>query len=95
MNGQQEIPIGTVLLENELADFVFRENFISLKNLSNPLIVLCFLRKTNAVFDVTQSTLTLSYLGVQPKPDTQVALRQALALFAEIHTLCNQAKLSP
>ena len=71
-NGQLEVPIGTVLLEFEVADFMLRENFIIMKNLPNPLIGLCFLRRNNAVFDVTQGTLTFPYLSLQLKPDKQV-----------------------
>ena len=72
-NGQLEVPIGTVLLEFEVADFLLKENFIIMKNLPNPLIGLCFLRRNNAIFDVTQGILT----------DTQTAIRQATPLFAE------------
>ena len=48
-NGQLEIPIGTVLLEFEVADFQFKENFIIMKVLPNPLIGLCFLQRNNAI----------------------------------------------
>ena len=82
-NGQLEVPIGTVLLEFEVADFMLRENFIIMRNLPNPLIGLCFLRRNNAVFDVTQGILTFPYLSMQLKPDTQVTMRQATPLFAE------------
>ena len=82
-NGQLEVPIGTVLLEFEVADFMLRENFIIMKNLPNPLIGLCFLRRNNAVFDVTQGILTFPYLSMQLKPDTKVTMRQATPLFAE------------
>ena len=83
-NGQLEVPIGTVLLEFEEADFMLRENFIIImKNLPNPLIGLCFLRRNNAVFDVTQGILTFPYLSMQLKPDMQVPFDQATPLFAE------------
>ena len=55
-NGQLEVAIGTVLLEFEVADFTLRENFIIMKNLPNPLIGLCFLRRSNAIFDVTKAS---------------------------------------
>ena len=45
-NGQLERPIGTVLLQFEVADFQFQENFIVMKVLPNPLIGLCFLQDT-------------------------------------------------
>ena len=82
-NGQLEVPIGTVLLEFEVADFMLKENFIIMKTLPNPLIGLCFLRRHNAIFDVTQGILTFPYLSMQLKPDTQTAIRQATPLFAE------------
>ena len=82
-NGQLEVPIGTVLSEFEVAYFMLREIFIIMKNLPNPLIGSCFLRKNNAIFDVTQGILTFPYLSMQLKPDTQVAIRQATPLFAE------------
>ena len=82
-NGLLEVPIGTVLLEFEVADFMLRENFIFMKNLPNPSIGLCFLRRNNATFDYTQGILTFPYLSIQLKPDTQVAIRQATPLFAE------------
>ena len=82
-NGQFEVPMGTVLPEFEVADFMLRENFIIRKNLPNPLIGLCFLRRNNAVFDVTQGILTFPHLSMQLKPDTQETLRQATPLFAE------------
>ena len=82
-NGRLEVPIGTVLLKFEVADFMLRENFIIMKNLPNPLIGLCFLRRNNAIFDVTQGILTFPYLSMQLKPDTQVTIRQATPLLAE------------
>ena len=82
-NGQLEVYIGTVLLEFEVADFMLKENFIIMKNPPNPLIVLCFLRRNNAIFDVTQGILTFPYLSMQLKPETQLSIRQATPLFAE------------
>ena len=82
-NGQLEVPIGTVVLEFEVADFMLRENFIIMKNLRKPLTGLCFLRRNNAIFDVTHGILTFPYLSMQLKLDTQIAIRQATPLFAE------------
>ena len=82
-NGQLEVPIGTVLLEFEVADFMLRENFIIMKNLPNPLIGLCFLRRNNAIFDVTQGILIFPYLSMKLKQDSQVAIRQATPLLAK------------
>ena len=82
-NGQLEIPIGTVLHEFEVADFMLKENFVIMKNLPNPLIGLCILRRNNAIFDVTQGILTFPYISVQLKHDTQTSIQQAIPLFAE------------
>ena len=62
-NGQLERPIGTVLLELEVADFQFQENFIVMKTLPNPLIGLCFLQRHNALFDIRQGIITFQYLS--------------------------------
>ena len=61
-NGLLERPIGTVLLEFEVADFQFQENFIVMKTLPNPLIGLCFLQRHNALFDIRQGRITFPYL---------------------------------
>ena len=76
-NGQLEVPIGTVLLKFEVADFMLKENFIDMKNTPNPLIGLCFLRAKTAIFDVIQGILTFPYLSMQLKPDTQISIQQA------------------
>ena len=82
-HGQLEVPIATVLLEFEVADFMLKETFTIMKNLPNTLIGLCFLRRNNAIFDVTQGILTFPYLSMQLKPETQTSIRQATPLFAE------------
>ena len=56
-NGQLEVLNGTVPLEFEVADFMVKENFIIMRNVPNPLIGLCFLRRNNAIFVVTQGIL--------------------------------------
>ena len=82
-NGQLEVPIGTVFLEFGIADFMLKENFIIMKTLPKPLIGLCFLRRKNAIFDVTQGILNFPYLSMQHKHDTETSIRQATPLFAE------------
>ena len=82
-NEQVEVPIRTVFLEFEVADFMLTENFIIMKNLPNLLIELCFLRRNNTIFDVTQGILTIPYFSMQLKPDTQTSIRPATPFFAE------------
>ena len=82
-NGQLEQPIGTVLLKFEVADMDFRENFIIMKLLPNPLIGLCFLQRNNAIFDVRQGILTFPYLSMQLKPEHKLPPRAPTALITE------------
>ena len=79
-NGQLERPIGTVLLEFEVADFHFQKNFIVMKTLPNPLIDLCFLQRHNAVFDIRQGIITFPYLSMQLRPEHSTNTRAATPL---------------
>ena len=78
-NNQLEVPIGTVLVKFEVPAFMLRENSF-MENLPNPFIGLCFLRRNNAIFNVTQGILTFPNLSMQLKPDTQT-----LILFSADH----------
>ena len=82
-NGQLEQPIGTVLLELEVADFQFQERFIVLKTLPNPLIALCFLQRHNARFDIRQGNITFPYLSMQLRPEHTTNTRTATFLLTE------------
>ena len=82
-NGQLERPIGTVLLEFEVADFQFQENFIVMKTLPNPLIGLCFLQRHNALFDIRQGIITFPYLSMQLRPEHATNTRTATPLLTE------------
>ena len=80
-NGQLETPIG-VCLTFEVADFMFKENFIVMK-VPNPLIALCFLKRNNAIFDIRQGLLTFPHLSMQLKPEHNLPTRQSTPLLAE------------
>ena len=82
-NGQLETPIGTVCLTFEVADFMFKKNFIIMKVLPNPLIGLCFLKRNNAIFDIRQGVLTFPHLSMQLKPEHNLPTRQSTPLLAE------------
>ena len=82
-NGQLERPIGTVLLEFEVTDFHFQENFIVMKTLPNPLIGLCFLQRHNALFDIRQGIITFPYLSMQLRPEHTTNIRAATPLLTE------------
>ena len=82
-NGQLERPIGTVLLEFEVADFQFQENFIVMKALPNPLIGFCFLQKHNALFDIRQGIITFPHLSMQLRPELTTNTRVATPLLTK------------
>ena len=82
-NGQLETQIGTVCLTFEVADFMFKENFIVMKVLPKPLIGLCFLKRNNAIFDTRQGILTFPHLSLQLKPEHNLPTRQSTPLLAE------------
>ena len=82
-NGQLERPIGTVLLQFEVADFQFQENFIVMKVPPNPLIGLCFLQRHNAMFDIGQGIITFPYLSMQLRPDHTTNTRTTTPLLTE------------
>ena len=88
-NGQLETPIGTVCLTFEVADFMFKENFIVMKVLPNPLIGLCLLKRNNAIFDIRQGILTFPRLSMQLKPEYNLPTRQSTR---KHHTHCNRVK---
>ena len=82
-NGQFERPIGTVLLEFEVAEFQFQDNFIVVKTLPNPLTGLCFLQRHNALFDFRQGIITFPYLSMQLRPEHTTNTRAATPLLTE------------
>ena len=82
-NGQLDCPIGTVLIEFEVADFQFQENFIVMKTLPNPLIGLCFLKKHNALSDIRQGIITFPYLSMQLRPEHTTNTRAATPRLTE------------
>ena len=82
-NGQLERTIVTVLLEFEVADFQFHENFIVMKTLPNPLIGLCFLQRHNALFDIRQGIITFPYWSKQLRPEHTTNIREATPLLTE------------
>ena len=79
-NGQLERPIGTVLLEFEVADFQFQENFFVMKTLPKPLIGLYFLQKHNALSDIRQGIITFPYLSMHLRAEHTTNTRAATPL---------------
>ena len=79
-NGGIEQPIGQVLLQFEVGDLEFRERFIVMKKLTNPLIGLSFLQRNNTVLDTRQAVLNFPFFSMhlettdQPTPNTQESI---------------------
>ena len=95
-NGGIEHPTGTVLLHFEVGDLEFKEWFIIMKNLTNPIIGLAFLQRNNTVLDMRQAVLNFPFFSMRlettdkPTPNTQepLILKQDLILKAnEITTI--------
>ena len=82
-NGQLEPPIGTVLIEFEVAGFQFQEDFIVMRTLPTPLIGLCFLQRHNVLFDIRQGIITFPYLSMQLRPEHTTNTRAATPLLTE------------
>ena len=56
-NGQLEAPIATVEMQFEVGDITFREKFIVMTNLTNPLIGLLLLQRNSTILDMPQGIL--------------------------------------
>ena len=80
MVNQLEGPNGAVLLQFEVADFQFQENFIVMKILPNPPIGLCFLQRHKALFDIRQGIVTFPYLSMQLRQESPPNTRAATLL---------------
>ena len=66
-NGQLEAPIATVELQFEVGDITFREKFIVMTNLTNPLIGLLFLQRNSTVLGMRQGILNFPFFSMQLK----------------------------
>ena len=62
---------------------MFKDNFIILKVLPNPLIGRCVLKRNNAIFDLRQGVLTFPNLSMQLKPEHKLQTRPTTPLLAE------------
>ena len=91
--GQIERPIGTVLLESEVADFQFQEIFIVMKILPNSLIGLSFLQRHKALFNIRQGIITIPYLSMQLRPEHTTNTRVATPCWPKLPTPSNLEKL--
>ena len=66
-NGHLETPRATAELQLEVRDILFKERFLVMTNLTNPLIGLLFLQKNSTVLDVQQGLLIFPFFSIQLK----------------------------
>ena len=66
-NGQLEAPIATVELQFEVRDITFREKFIVITNLTNPLISFLCLQRNSTILDMRQGILIFPFSSLQLK----------------------------
>ena len=64
-NGQLEAPIATVELQFEVGDITFREKFIVMTNLTNPVIGLLFLQRNSTILVMRQGIPNFPFFSMQ------------------------------
>ena len=64
-NGQLEAPIATVELKFEVGDITFREKFIVMTNLTNPVIGLLFLQRNSTILVMRQGIPNSPFFSMQ------------------------------
>ena len=81
-NGQLEKPTATATLKIDIADHIFAEHFVVMKNLTGPIIGLHFMTHNSVVIDTTHGLIHLPHLTMQVKSAlTQTsAKRQAVLI---------------
>ena len=65
--GRLEKPIATATLKFDIADHIFAEHFVVMKNLTGPIIGLHFMRHNSVVIDTTHGLIHFPYLTMQVK----------------------------
>ena len=66
-NGQLEKPTTTALLKFDIGDHIFAENFVVMKNLTEPIIALQFMRHKSLVIDTTHGLIHFPHLTMEVK----------------------------
>ena len=66
-NGQLEKPTATATLKFDIADHVFAEHFVAMKNLTGPIIGLHFMRRNSVFIDTTHGLIHFPHLTMQVK----------------------------
>ena len=66
-NGQLEKPIATATFKFDIADHIFAEHFVVMKNLTGPIIGLHFMRHNIVVIDTTHGLIHIPHLTMQVK----------------------------
>ena len=66
-NGLLEKPVATATLKFDIADHIFTEHFVVMKNLTGPIIGLHFMRHNSVVIDTTHGLIYFPHLKMQIK----------------------------
>ena len=81
-NGQLEKPTATATLKFDIGDHIFAEHFVVMKNLTEPILGLHFMRHNNVVIDTTHGLIHFPHLTTQAKSASSQmgAKRQAVLI---------------
>ena len=66
-NGQLEKPTATATLKFDIGDQIFAEHFVVMKNLTEPIIGLHFMKHNSVVIDTTHGLIHFPHLTMQVK----------------------------
>ena len=90
-NGQLEKPTATATLKIDIADHIFAENFVVMKNLTGPIIGLHFMTHNSVVIDTTHGLIHFPHLTMQVKSAlTQTSAKRQAVLIHDGITIPQQ-----
>ena len=91
-NGQLEAPIATVEMQFAVGDITFREKFIFMTNLKNPLIGLLFLQRNSTTLDMRQEVLNFTFFSMQLKNEDRTHPKVNEPILNTVETILQQGK---
>ena len=93
-NGQLEALIPTKELQFEVGDITFREEFIVMTNLTNPLIGLLFLQRNSTILDMRQGNLNFPFFSLQSKIEDGTYPNVIEPILNSVDTILQPGKLT-
>ena len=79
-NGQLAKPTATATLKFDIGDHIYAEHFVVMKNLTEPIIGLHFMRHYSVVIDTTHGFIHFPHLIMQVKSASNQAIAKPLAV---------------